>query len=248
MFDLGLDKGIFNYATSAHNGTAILQTSNTWEIQRADKLFEGRVIIATITHKREKLRLVNLYTPAHPQQRQTFFNDLAHTLLLDTDKQNFILAGDFNVTLEDRDIVGQRGDRQYGRKELEHIVSTLDLQDAYRRIQPDNYSFTYRHRHLARTSRIDRFYIPRNIKISAITHMEHTLTYTDHKGVYIKLGDRQKIGKTPHWKFNDLLLEDQQFLESVRQSIQHTRDNTEGNIHTRMDGLRDSINPFQGCK
>ena len=71
------------------------------------------------------------------------------------------------------------------------------MQDAYRRIQPDNYSYTYRH--------------------------------------------REKIGKTPHGKFNVLLLENQHFIESVRQSIHHTRDNTGGNIHTRMDGLRDII-------
>ena len=67
------------------------------------------------------------------------------------------------------------------------------MQDAYRRIQPDNYSYTYRH--------------------------------------------REKIGKTPHGKFNVLLLENQHFIESVRQSIHHTRDNTGGNIHTRMDGF-----------
>ena len=84
-------------------------------------------------------------------------------------------------------------------------------------------------------------YIPQHLNIYSITHLEQTLMYTHHKGVMINLGDREVKRNSPHWKFNDSLLKSQQFLEVVKQIIRHTSQNINGNINTKLDNLRTSI-------
>ena len=241
LFDLGLDNGIFSYTNTQGNGTAILQTSDKWNIIGKDTLLDGRVSVATIRHLEETHTIVNTYAPAKSLARIGFYSTLANILFSFTDKQNIILIGDFNVTLEDRDIRGVSQNYQAGRKELDNIVSTLDLNDGYRMIYKDKFDHTHSHRSMHRLSRIDRIYIPQHIKINKFRHLQHTLTFTDHKGVLISLGNREIKRHSPHWKFNDSLLENPQFLQTVRNTIQFTVNNAEEDINIRLDTLREAI-------
>ena len=43
LFDLGLTKGIFTYTNTQGNGTAILQTSDRWDIIDENRMLDGRV-------------------------------------------------------------------------------------------------------------------------------------------------------------------------------------------------------------
>ena len=241
LFDLGLNKGIFTYTNTQGNGTAILQTSDRWDIIDENRILDGRVSVATVRHLEETLTIVNTYAPASTPNRIGFYTDLADTLFSFTDKHNIILIGDFNVTLENRDTVGISKDYQAGRIQLANIVSTLDLIDGYRKIYPDKFDHTHKHRSIRRLTRIDRIYLPANIKINNLEHLEQTLTFTDHKGLLVYLGDREIKRNSPHWKLNDSLLENQQFLQIIRNTIKNTVENTDADINTRLDTLREAI-------
>ena len=241
LFELGLNKGIFNYANTNGNGTAILQTSDKWDIIDEKNYLNGRANVVTIRHQNENFKIINTYAPALGIDRKTFYNDLTHIILNYTDKQNIILLGDFNVTLEDRDTVGVSNSHQPGRKELENLVSTLNLQDSHRKQHLDKFEFTFSHRSIHRFTRIDRIYTPDTCKINNLEYLDQTLTFTDHKGILIVLGDREVRRFSPHWKFNDLLLENQQFLETVRQTIKYTTENNNSDINIRLDNLRIAI-------
>ena len=128
LHELGVAKGIFSLG-STFKGTAIILTSNRWEITRhmTDNI-GGRIAIAEITNKYTTHTLVNIHAPAIELDRPNFYNTLANTL---TGFKNIILGGDFNITLNDRDIVGtQIGTRRYGRAELQHIIDAHDLKDS----------------------------------------------------------------------------------------------------------------------
>ena len=186
-----MKKGFFNYINTSGNGTAILQTSNNWDITNENNYLNGRVNVVTIRHQHESFQLVNTYAPAMGITRRVFFNDLTHILTNLTDKQTIILAGDFNVTLGDKDTVGVSNSHQPGRKELDNLVSTLNLQDSHRKLHKDKFEFTYIHKNIHRLTRIDRIYTTQISKINTLDYLTETLTFTDHKGILIKLGENQ---------------------------------------------------------
>ena len=117
----------------------------------------------------------------------------------------------------------------------------MDLQDSFRLLNPDTTDTTHTNTGCQRASRLDRIYVPNGIPVTQCKHLNETLLFTDHKGVVLEIGDREVRGRSPHWKFNDSLLDTVQFREAITHSIQHTLLGGENNIHNRMTSLRDSF-------
>ena len=182
---LKLQNTIFNYALHQHSGTAILQTSDTWELSQGKRPVGGRVILGKIKHGDFEYNLVNLHAPSgaatEQHHRPEFFKQLADQILPLTDRHRTIIVGDFNITLEDRDIVGTSGIERVGRSELKELVDALNLQDSYRCIHPTQIDTTHANTGAQRAARLDRLYAPKATKIQAHAHLEETLIFTDHK-------------------------------------------------------------------
>ena len=164
---------------------------------------------------------------------------LANKLNLLPDRQNTIIIGDFNITLKDQDIIGKKGPTRIGREELNELVDSLDLQDTFRKLHPNRIDFTHTNSGDRRASRIDRCYVPSVTQIQKHEHLENTLLFTDHKGLLIDLGTRPTFRKSPHWKFNDRLLDDEQFRESILDLIQYTKSSTD-DINSTLDKFRNT--------
>ena len=240
---LKLHNSIFNFALHQHSGTAILQTSDTWELKQGPTPIGGRVILGKIKHGDIVLNLVNLHAPAEPHDRPNFFKKLADQIYPLTDRHRTIIVGDFNITLEDRDIVGHSGADRLGRQDLKELVDALDLQDAFRSIHPTMIDTTNANAWWKRAARLDRLYAPKSTKIQAYAHLEETLIFTDHKGILVTIGEQDLPSRKPSWKLNDSLLATVQFKEAILDLIQFTKDSItlETNIHTALDTFRDSV-------
>ena len=240
---LNLHNTIFNFALHQHSGTVILQTSATWELIQGQPPIGGRVIIGKIKHGEFYYNLVTLHAPADQHHRPQFFRELADKLYPLTDRHRTILVGDFNITLEDRDIVGMSGVERKGRKELKELVDALGLQDAFRCIHPTQVDTTHANTWWKRAARIDRFYAPKSTNIQAYAHLDETLIFTDHKGILVTVGSKEKPSRNPSWKFNDSLLATVQFKEAILDLITFTKDaiTPNSNIHDIMDTFRDTV-------
>ena len=151
---LEIVRGIFNYPDTHCNGTAILQTSTDWEIQGVNKTLAGRVITVNIANKNDRYSLTNIYAPSKTQFKDIFYTELKEHLISNTIKHNNIILGDFNTTIEEKDIIGYRGDNRPGRYELKQIVTTLDLQDTFRRKYPDKIDYTFKHKPISQATRL----------------------------------------------------------------------------------------------
>ena len=131
-----------------------------------------------------------------------------------------ILGGDFNITLEDKDIIGDRiGLSRRGREELQIIVDAFRLNDTYREIYKDRRDFTHRIRGIDRAVRLDRFYCQDIDKVKTTILHTHTLNFTDHKAVEVNLNSTQKSKKSAYWKFNSSLLENEFFVKYLSDYI-----------------------------
>ena len=131
---------------------------------------------------------MSIFTDQH--NRVTFYKDLENTL--STFKENIILAGDFNVTLEDRDIKGYNSDnnKHKGREELQSLKNTHNLIDSYRQINNEKTDTTFTN-NINRSARLDRIYVNKNQTISQYTHLDSTLKFTDHKAVMITINNQE---------------------------------------------------------
>ena len=240
---LKLQNTIFNYALHRHSGTAILQTSDTWELKQGHTPIGGRVSVGKIKHGEFEFNLVNLHAPAQQQHRPEFFKKLADQIYPLTDRHRTIIVGDFNITLDDKDIVGYNGVERVGRAELKELVDALDLQDSYRSIHPNQIDTTHTNTWWNRAARIDRLYAPKSTNIQAHAHLDETLIFTDHKGIIVTLGAQEITSTKSSWKFNDSLLATVQFKEAILDLITFTTESMtpDTNIHTLMDTFRDSV-------
>ena len=224
--DLQLKNGWVSYSSKFSNsveglGTSILQISDTWEVKKVIR-YGGRLTAIGITDHKESLTIVNVYAPAKGNDRKTFFTKLLE--ILQNIKGEIILIGDFNVTLDDGDIFGTWvGETQLGRTELQEIFDSLNFRDGYRVISPHGSDYSFEHKAHDRRSRIDRIYIGETRQITRHEYLNETITrnWTDHKGLYVHLGERANdINRKPaYWKFNNSLLTDTEYVETIKYYI-----------------------------
>ena len=132
----------FNYNINKSNGTCILQTSDKWKITFVKFYQDGRTIVTKIKKAKENKTLINIYAPTNPFQRINYYDDLFR-ILSKHKSDDCVLAGDFNITLQDIDILGQRGKQRHGRYELLQIVQLLNLKDSFRTLYPDKQEITF---------------------------------------------------------------------------------------------------------
>ena len=241
--NLGLNKGIFSLAQFC-NGTAILQTSNRWTItQHTSDNTSGRVTTAVITNNATTHTLINIYAPSLASKRPTFYEQLNNTL--STVSNNVILAGDFNITLDDKDIKGKDiGPQRKGRPELQIIVNTHNLKDSYREIHKIDTDITHKNLAIDRAARIDRIYVNNTQIVTQCSHLDSTLQFTNHKAVFTTINNSIPNNKkrSPHWKFNNSLLEDQGFIQSIKNTISlYTNPIPKENICKSWDKLKSSL-------
>ena len=80
--------------------------------------------------------------------------------------------------------------------------------------------------------RLDRVYTHKSLHIGQVQHIEETLRFTDHKGViaHIGIGDTPQPTqkkRSPHWKFNNTLLENKMYTSYIHKLIQTYLDDLE---------------------
>ena len=250
--DMQLRHGWFSYTSGQNNylegwGTAILQTSDRWTVTGVERL-GGRATAVTITDKTETLVLVTVYAPAVAQERKKFYKKLSE--FLEQFDKEIILMGDFNVTLEDRDIFGTWvGEIQHGREELKQLIETSKLRDGYRVQFPLGDEFSFNHQAHDRRSRIDRVYIGQNRQINKHKFLDETVTtkMTDHKAVYVQLGEKiMQRRMSPHWKLNNSVLENDEYVRTVKEEIiqAYTLYPPHNSAKLNWEGLKETVKNF----
>ena len=227
----------FNYNARKSNGTCILSTSNRWEIKLMKKSHEGRVISTRIQSNQKQKMLINTYAPTNPTERIAFYDDLLHSLGTNKNEE-IVLAGDFNITLNDIDILGTSGKQRHGRIELLRLTQMLGVKDAFRDIYKDKRDFTYENASTKRASRIDHIYVSRNCRVKSVMHLSETLLFTDHKGVFVETGKQNSIKNPAHWIFNNSLLENIDFVKTIESVITENQIVNTNNFFDNFEQLK----------
>jgi len=199
-------------------GTAILLKKNSCiDVKKSLIDLNGRYVIIDAEIDDELYTFCNIYAPNKGDERKLFFNQILDKLKTNGTKDLLILGGDFNCTLcpkIDRAKNTVRDDP--GNIELKRILNTFNLEDVWRRRNPNKRSYTYVGRAY---SRIDMWLISQNLD-SSVDKCEiiiNPLTLKDHKGITLRFFSSQVKRGPGIWKMNEKVVKSDLFAVAFQQ-------------------------------
>ena len=179
----------------------------------------GKFIIFKILNTSDVV--VPLYRPSgiikeKQDLRQNFFRKLRKEIRANTIKNENVLLGDFNSTLNALD----RSTNEIGKgakSELENLIQQFDLED-HRRIQiPNEKLYTHYHGRTDTYARIDRAYTDTRLRPNmTMKHVVNSFSDHYHAGFLEKKNQNLKIGKG-YWILNNALLDDVKYKNAIIQ-------------------------------
>ena len=208
---------LFSFGKSNSRGVAILFSKDldfTIHNHISDPL--GNYIIVDITLDNNRLTLISLYAPN--QDSPNFFDNIM--VIADTFSNNDkIICGDFNLVQDPKlDYSNYKCiNNKKAREKVLEIKSTYNLTDPYREYYPSTKRYTWRKG--LQQSRLDFFLVSERLLSSINTCTIETSYRSDHSMVSLKCNFNHFVKGKPLWKFNNSLLSDINYLNTINEKI-----------------------------
>lgn len=194
-------------AVGKQGGVAILVNNNfSGKVSSWRKDSNGRVLSLLVEFNDFRINVVNIYAPAVLTERKAFFESL-HQYFLPAGE--VILGGDFNCYESQLDKFG--GNVTVG-EYLTDFRKAFNLVDVWRRNNPKLQVMTWFNSDLSIGSRLDKFFLSRNL-VKFVENADITpCCLSDHDFINLNCVLRAQAPQGPGlWKFNISLLEDENF-------------------------------------
>ena len=224
----------FSNGSSDSRGVCILvRRGLNVDVQEIRKDDQGRLIFVKGVVDGKSILFGNIYCP-NTDEVESILN--VNNWLSEIPADNIVLGGDFNITLDpirDREWLNQRVMRDYCMNRSRAVRETLDefrLVDVWRKEHPDESQFTFS-RGESR-SRLDYFFISEHLCLPG-THVKCEIMppfLADHRAVQLNFCPVNQSRGPGYWKFNNVLLTDEAFVDEVSSFIQEalTLNDTQG--------------------
>ena len=184
---------------------------------------EGRYIVLEAEVQRANFLLVKVYVANKVQEQCRFIENLNSTIddVIKDNEPKLVVGGDFNVTLEsDLDCSGGNPAQKASVKSIQDLCLDFDLVDIWRIRNPTTRRFTWRQRNPFIQRRLD-FWLISDVCQEDIEGTDIIPSInSDHSAIILHFNniDRQKHGPS-FWKFNASLLNDENFVLLINQSV-----------------------------
>ena len=215
----------FSHGTNNSRGCLILiKPGLDLEIITIKKDYGGRFVIAKVTLDDKPMILMNVYFPNTEKEQLYFIDDLLKIIKsMNIESNNsIILGGDFNliqnIQLDKKG--GLNTHKSRSKDKLNSMLLLLDLNDSWRIKNPNTTRFTWRQKNPFIHCRLDYFFISNILfdEISAIDILPSL--HSDHSVITVNFQPIARTNKGPGlWKFNNKLLNDLEYIESLSNEI-----------------------------
>ena len=207
----------FSIGGDSADGVGILFNSKNITIQRKRELIPGRLLVLDCILRKQKMRLINVYTAQRDLDKIALFNKLREVLCGGI---YTILAGDFNTItdLKDRipttNVILNRAN-----KVMKETLDSSDMKDAFRVLHPNAVGYTRFDTRVK--TRIDRIYVSKDITINS--YRTEAWVNSDHLAVRatICFHDSPRLN---NWKLNVNCLSNPEIIQSVKTEINRVKD------------------------
>lgn len=223
--DTGM-KIFFNNGSSNALGTAILVLNKDIKIVRHKVVVKGRLSFLEFELDKIPYCLTNVYAP---NSDDVEFLEQLTLEIFGRERDDFlVLGGDWNAILNNSlDKVG--GNVSHSNKKCQLYLNTLmeevGLYDPYRVINPTGRKYTHFNKKCKTGTRLDFFLVDGNVinLPTCTSDISHGFK-SDHSYVQLHLqGNKIDRGKG-YWKLNNSLLENSEFCDTVKSTIESTLD------------------------
>lgn len=174
----------------------------------------GRFVVCDFDLGLKEWRVICVYGPNNGAERKAFFEDLRTWC---NTERLLILLGDFNCVCSARDKSSLSNFRDASTAVLNDIVTDFALEDVGDSLGGAG-TVQYTHFQGNSHARLDRLYMSLELLPECDDYQVSPVSFSDHCLVSVSLG---RIGKRRNafcwglWKFNNKLLEDEEFVEAV---------------------------------
>lgn len=184
-------------------------------------------------------RALCVYAPNTPQERRDFFGTIESYVKCD---RNVILFGDFNCVQRPEDRSKKLLARDKSAMYLTEVVNEHDLEDVGSVLVSGN-GTAYTHFQGDCHARLDRIYVPALFLPECVDYHVKCVSFSDHCLVTVTVGTKEKASKFNWftWKFNDKLLQDQPFLEKLKEKIHNLLCDESGSISASWEIFKSEI-------
>ena len=182
----------------------------------------GNYIIVDLTIDNRRITLVSLYAPN--QDTPSFFTNIM-SIVDNYNNEDLIICGDFNLVQNtELDYYNYKHiNNKNAREKLLEIKSCYNLIDPYREFFPSSKRFTWRKRSPVQLARLDFFLISESL-LSSIMNCSIEPSYrSDHSMVILKCKFNKFVKSKGLWKFNNSLLKDMDYLNTINQKIKEIK-------------------------
>ena len=225
---------IWSRGTNKSRGVTVLFSGNhIFDFKNVICDIDGRYVVFDLHVSDNKYRLMNIYAPNNGSERKLFFKFLEKFIVSEFEN---LIAGDFNCALNTVcDRLNCTGSLDIGQPELLNIMNNWDLEDVWRRRNPDKKEYSWCRGQ--RLSRIDFWLISRSLDNQVDKIGYKVSAFSDHRYTEIKF----RISETKHgkgiWKMNTEVIKSNIFHESFTTWWKYwkTKKNEYSNIGTWWD-------------
>ena len=205
----------FSHGTFRSKGVCILMNpSFNFTFENSHKDPNERIVSVDVNLNASKFTLCNIYVPNEQRQQEEFLHNLNTYLMYNTDIENVIVGGDWNITLQAIDKTGGTFWKPtIARDKLIMLMNEFALVDIFREQNPLKKRYTYKSKALNLCSCID-FFTQWVEQIDTLVSIA-----PDHRVVKLTLNPPHVKRGPGLWKFNNSLLEDEKFVKVIRENF-----------------------------
>ncbi len=193
------------------------------KIEKFEKDDSGRFILLKTQIQDANFNLLNVYAPNKINDQINFLERLKTLCLKNDNQENIIIGGDFNITLDPH--IDKMGGIIKDGKQIEkihEIIENLELQDIWRVKNPNTRRYTWRQKSPLIQCRLDYWLIAQELQDYVEKSDIISSVRSDHSAILLHI--RSNFSKTRgsnFWKFNNSLLEDNNYIKVIRQNMKH---------------------------
>ena len=188
---------------------------------------EGCKVLLNINMEDKNYTLVHVYAPNDENYRKQFFKSLIPWINENAcNKENIILGGDFNCSLENNDRSSKTHLNDKSRIEMKHMLQKINLEDVWQS-KANKLSNHYTWNDKSTYSRLDYLFCSKltslnieKIQTSIVVNDTSGMRSTDHKAVVMTATINAPPRGPGYYKLNVQILKDENYCKGIQNLFQ----------------------------
>jgi len=210
-----------------------------------NELEKGRILEIHMEIEDKEYCLLNVYAPNDIKKRSNFFDKIdSHVTNIKVSFDEMFIVGDFNVITETKDKSGNMYPDS-SRKIFNNFCKKHQLCDSWRIKHPLDIAFTWKRiiKNKVVQSRLDKIFITEENRDRISNAIIMPFVWSDHDLVYLCYNCNNVSLGPGVWKFNNELLKNTEFCETIVECIQIAKENLaeEENILNWYESLKKEL-------